>query len=387
MKIAVISPSANNLDNIGHYLGGMAGPAAVLVEGGISRLRVVVERERPDLVILEGMCRDLDELAPLEQLTQQHPQTTVMMLCAHQTPEFLISAMRAGVREVLSSPVTREALQAAVARVAAKRSAAGKTTTAGKVLAFIACKGGSGATFLATNLGHQLSLGDKRVLLLDLNLQFGDAVLYVHDRRPSTNLADVARGIERLDASLLAASLVQVRPNFGVLAAPEDPAQAMEVKPEHIDTLLAMATRHYDFVILDVGRALDAVTLRALDRADRIFPVVQMTLPFVRDASRLLGVFRSLGYPQAKVGLVVNRYGATDELQLADVEQALGLKVVRTIPNSYAAVATSVNRGVPIEQLARTNPVARAIDEFARELQPQPADTTASWFGRLLKRA
>lgn len=387
MKIAVISPSARNLDNIGGYLGGTAGPAPILVEGGLSRVRVVVDQERPDLVIVEGMCHDADELAPLEQVTQQHPQTTVMMLCAHQTPEFLISAMRAGVREVLPSPVTRETLQAAVARVATKRNAAGKATAAGKVLAFIACKGGSGATFLATNLGHQLALADQRVLLIDLNLQFGDAVLYVHDRRPATNLADVALGIGRLDASLLSASLVHVRPNFGVLAAPEDPAQAMEVKPEHIDALLTMATRHYDYVILDVGRALDAVTLRALDRADRIFPVVQMTLPFVRDASRLLGVFRSLGYPQAKVGLVVNRYGTSDELQLADVEQALGLKVVRTIPNSYAAVATSVNRGVPIEQLARANPVARAIDEFARELQPKTQETTESWFGRLLKRA
>jgi len=387
MKIAVISPSAKNLDSIGQYLGGMAGPAPVLVEGGVGRLRAVADREHPDLVIIEGMCHDADELGPLEQLAQQQPQTTVMMLCAHQTPEFLIGAMRAGVREVLPSPVTREALQAAVARVAAKRSAVGKAATAGKVLAFIACKGGSGATFLATNLGHQLALGDKRVLLIDLNLQFGDAVLYVHDRRPTTNLADISRGIQRLDASLLSASLVQVRPNFGVLAAPEDPAQATEVKPEHIDALLALATRHYDFVILDVGRALDAVTLRALDLADRIFPVVQMTLPFVRDASRLLGVFRSLGYPASKVGLVVNRYGATDELQLADVEQALGLKVVRTVPNSYAAVATSVNRGVPIEQLARGNPVARAIDEFVRELQPEPADAPESWFGRLLKRA
>ena len=387
MKIAVISPSAKNLDAIGRYLGGTAGPVPVLVEGGLSRVRTVVDQERPDLVIVEGMCHDAEELAPLEQVTQQHPQTTIMMLCAQQTPEFLIHAMRAGVREVLPSPVTHETLQAAVARVAAKRSAAAKASTAGKVLAFIACKGGSGATFLATNLGYQLALADKRVLLIDLNLQFGDAVLYVHDRRPPTNLADIARGIQRLDASLLAASLVHVRPNFGVLAAPEDPAQATEVKPEHVDALLAMAVRHYDYVILDVGRALDAVTLRALDRAEHIFPVVQMTLPFVRDASRLLGVFRSLGYPQAKIGLVVNRYGTSDELQLADVEQALGLKIVRTIPNSYAAVATSVNRGVPIERLARANPVSRAIDEFARELQPQPVEATESWFGRLLKRA
>ena len=94
----------------------------------------------------------------------------------------------------------------------------------------------------------------------------------------------------------------------------------MEVKPEHIDVLLNLAVSHYDFVILDVGRQLDAVTIKALDRAEKIFPVLQTTLPFMRDASRLLSVFRSLGYPLAKVGLVVNRYEKGGEIALDDVE-------------------------------------------------------------------
>lgn len=387
MKIAVISPSEKSLETIGRFLGGSSeARQLVLVEGGMSRLRTVTDQERPDLVIVEGMCHDVGELGPLDYVAQHHPLTMVMLLCSNQTPEFLINAMRAGVREVLPAPATQEVLLAAVARVAAKRGGGPKSQAPGRILAFMACKGGSGATFLATNLGYQLSLADKRVLLIDLNLQFGDAVLYVHDRRPATDLAEIARNIQRLDASFLAASLVHVTPNFGVLAAPEDPGKAMEVKPEHIDTLLAMAVGQYDFVIVDVGRALDAVTLRALDKADRIFPVMQMTLPFIRDAGRLLTVFRSLGYAESKIGLVVNRYAASDELDMADVERTLGLAVVRTVPNNFAVVAASVNRGIPVAQLARANPVARSIDEFAQSLLPK-AEPTAGWFGRLLKRA
>ena len=34
----------------------------------------------------------------------------IVMLCANHTPDFLIHAMRAGVREVLKSPVTKEVL-------------------------------------------------------------------------------------------------------------------------------------------------------------------------------------------------------------------------------------------------------------------------------------
>ena len=144
---------------------------------------------------------------------------------------------------------------------------------------------------------------------------------------------------------------------------------------------------HYDFVIVDVGRILDAVTLRVLDKAHRIFPVLQTTLPFMRDANRLLTVFRSLGYPARKIGLIVNRYEKSGELTLQDVEQTLGIADARTIPNSYAAVAASVNRGTPIAKMAKTNPVTRGLDELAQSLIPQMEDAATGWLGRLLKRA
>lgn len=387
MKIAVVSPSARSLETIGGYLREDApGRTIVLVEGGMSKLRGIAEQQRPDVLIVEGMWRDVEELAPLEYVTMHWPQTALVMLCSNHTPEFLINAMRAGVKEVLPTPVTRDGLRAAIARMAAKQGLAGQPRPAGQVLAFIACKGGSGATFLATNLGYQLAAAGGNVLLIDFNLQFGDAVLFMHDRKPQHNLADVARAVQRLDASFLAGSLVRVTPNYGILAAPEDPGQAMEVKPEHVDALLGVAVANYDFVIVDVGRILDAVTLRVLDKANRIFPVLQMNLPFMRDANRLLTVFRSLGYPAEKINLVVNRYEKSGELTLADVERSLGIGEIRTIPNSYLAVGASVNRGTPIAKIAKTNPVTRGIDDFAQSLLPH-AGAATGWLGRLLKLA
>lgn len=387
MKIAVVSPSARSLESIGGYLReDAAGRSVVLVEGGMSKLRGIAEQQRPDVLVVEGMCRDVEELGSLEYISMHCPQTMVVMLCSNHTPEFLINAMRAGVKEVLPAPVTRESLRAAIARMAAKRGIAVQPRPRGQVLAFIGCKGGSGATFVATNLGWQLAAAGESVLLIDFNLQFGDAVLFMHDRKPPHNLADVARNVQRLDASLLAGSLVRAAPNYGILAAPEDPGQAMEVKPEHVDALLNLAVAEYDFVVVDVGRILDAVTLRVLDKANRIFPVLQTTLPFMRDANRLLAVFRSLGYAAEKIGLVVNRHGKNAELTLEDVERTLGIADIRTVPNSYAAVAASIDRGTPIARMAKTNPVARALEEFAQSLQPR-ADAATGWLGRLLKRA
>ena len=386
MKIAVISPNSVHLGDIGRYLQTPNGSRTVaLHEGGMSKVRVVADQQRPDLIILDSMCRDLDELPVLEYVTAQHPRTVMVMLCVNQSPDFLIHAMRAGVREVLKSPVTKEVLLAAVERIEQRLGLVARPRDPGTIAAFIPCKGGSGATFIATNLGYQLAAENKKVLLIDLNLQFGDAVLFIHDNKPATNLGDVARNIQRLDASFLAGNLVKISPNYGVLAAPEDPGQAIEIKPEHIDVLLNVAVNHYDFVILDVGRVLDAVTIKALDRANYVFPVMQLTLPFLRDANRMVSAFRTLGYSRDKIRLVVNRLEKSSELKLQDVERTLGMSVFKTLPNSYDAVAAAVNHGRPIASFARTNAVTKGLQELAQMLIP-PSAEGMSLLGKLLRR-
>ncbi|HZM35974.1 MAG TPA: AAA family ATPase [Burkholderiales bacterium] len=386
MKIAVISPNSAHLEDIGRYLQAPSGSRSVaLHEGGMSKVRVVADQQRPDLIIVDSMCRDLEGLPILEYVSAQHPHTVIIMLCASHTPDFLIHAMRAGVREVLKSPPTKELLLATVERIEQRLGLAARPREPGTVAAFIPCKGGSGATFIATNLGYQLAAENKKVLLIDLNLQFGDAVLFIHDSKPATNLGDVARNIQRLDASFLAGNLVKISPNFGVLAAPEDPGQAIEIKPEHIDVLLNVAVNHYDFVILDSGRVLDAVTIKGLDRANYVFPVMQLTLPFVRDASRMVAAFRALGYSREKIRLLVNRHEKSSELKLSDVERSLGLSAFQTLPNSYEAVAAAVNHGRPIASFARTNPVAKGLQELAQSLMPAAAEGSGL-LGKLLRR-
>jgi len=293
--------------------------------------------------------------------------------------------MRAGVREVLPSPATAPALEAAVDRVAAKLvGAPGRKT--GKILAFMPCKGGAGATFLAANLGWQLA-ETKSVLLIDLNLQFGGALSFVHDDKAPSTLADVAKEISRLDASLLAASSVKVAPNFSILAAPEELAQAMEVKPEHIDALLALAVTQYDFVILDVPRSLDTIAIKALDRAWRVFPVLQAGLPDLRNAAKLLAAFKSLGYPEAKTEVIVNRFEKTSEIGLDQVQRSLGNVRLITVPNSYREVNASINHGDPLIKASRANSVSRHLVDLAETISPRAEEARGGLLGRLFRKA
>jgi pilus assembly protein CpaE len=358
----------------------------VVGDGDHEGLPLLVARNDPDVLILVEPRAGPDALALVERLTHLYPGMSPIVLCDDQSADFLMRSMRAGVREILPSASGGAALIDAVGRIGQKHRA--KPEQHGAVLAFLSCKGGGGgATFLATNLAYALAAEEgKRVLLIDLNLQWGDAVFFVSDKRPAITLADLAMQMHRVDPAFLASSLVHAHPNMGVLAAPEDPVHALDVKPEHIDVLVRIARGQYDFVIMDMGRALDAVTVRALDYADAIFPVIQLSLPFIRDGKRLLGAFRSLDYPDAKIRVVVNRYEKGGDVTLDDLETALGRKAYRTVPNDYDRVAKSINQGVPIVQLAHGSPVAKSLREFAHELATVPAKPGSGWLDRMLHR-
>jgi pilus assembly protein CpaE len=388
LRITVISPDKHHLDEIQRVLHAAADTRRVsAIEGSLRRLGEHAKQLAADILIADCSGDGSDELAPLEQMGELGPRTAIIVLCKKQSPEFLIRAMRLGVREVIAAPVDTLALEAAIERISS-RSGLPDTVNA-KVLAFMSCKGGSGATFLASNLASVLAAhGDAKVALFDLNLQFGDAHMFLSERQATHTLSDVVRGIHRLDSALLKASMMNFGPNLAVLAAPEDPSQGMQAGPEHIETLLAVARRHYDYVILDVGRTLDAPTVRALDQADLIYAVLQANLPFVRGAKRMLEMFRSLEYPEHKVELVINRYEKSGDLGIKDIEAALGKRIRRTMPNDYGAVTASVNQGVPIEKLARGSPVSGALMDWSAQLQgKQPAQEENNWIARVFKRA
>ena len=382
MKIALISPNVNNLHELARVL--EAGSHSVLrVDSGKAKLHAVAQQEAPDLILVDGMAGEAHELGPIESVTTQYPKLAIILVCASITPDFLIAAMRAGVREVLPSPAPAAALDAAVQRIASKITST-HAATAGRILAFMPCKGGSGATFLATNLGYQLA-EDRNVLLIDLNLQFGDALSFLHDGQPASTLGDIAHEIRRLDASFLDACAVKIKPNYSILAAPADPGQAVGIKPEHIDAILELAVAQYDFVLLDLPRSLDTLTIKALDRAYRIYPVLQASVPGLRHAKKLAALFQSLGYPYGKIEFIINRFDKRSEIDMDDVRRLLGTITLRTVPNAYKDVRASIDHGHALIQAARSSPVVRSLRDVALGLVPDQQESRGL-FSRFFKR-
>jgi pilus assembly protein CpaE len=383
MKIKVVSQSPERAEEMARYVRA-SGPGLDVQAAAstLAGLPAVINGSKPGLLVLDEV--DAAGLDALARMAHVYPEVDAIVISSEQSPAFLLRAMQAGVREVLPPPVTGPDLQAAVQRLLRKRGSGVGAAKNGDVFAFMSCKGGSGASFLAANFAHMLSVRDGRTAaLIDLDLQFGDALVTLSNHRATSNVAELAHNINRLDADLLRASMVSISDTLAVLPAPEELSQALEVKAQHVESIVKQAREMFDFVVLDVGRSIDAVSLQGLDMARVIFPVLQLSLPQLRDAKRLRMLFRSLDYPTHKIHWVVNRYQKATDFTLDAVEQALGAKSVTTVPNHFASVSAAVNQGVPIEQIARNGAVTKSLRDLAQAVAPAEAGHKGSWFASM----
>ena len=385
LELLLVAPSAEALGALSHQLPVVDDALEVVTRsGGIAELVSEIERGRPALIAAEWAAPTDDGLRRLEKALLASPTSAMILLTPDGSPGLLMRAMRAGVREVVTTPVTgndlRHAFERQLARVLAQ---SGADVRRGRVLAFLPAKGGSGSTFLAANVAYALAARGQRVAVLDLNLQFGDIALFLSEARAPRTIADLAREVARIDATFLESSMLKAAPGLWVLPAPETPESAVDVVPEAVHRIIALARGRFDFVILDMGRTLDAATLRALDEADAIYITLQLTLPFIHDTRRLMALMGSLGFGRDKLHLIVNRHEKGAEIRVADAEQSLGMTMESLVPNSFDAVAYSINHGIALLRSAPRDPVARAIVAIADRLSPPPPEPARRWFGWL----
>ena len=370
MKIKLITPYPQNALAWTEALGAEPTFEVTHTIQSLCDVQAIDRASKPDMLLVE--IAKLEDFQAFETLARAQPEIDYVLVGSELDPDLLLRAMRVGVREVLPAPTTPDAVLAALRRQLRKRPSVSSVRAApAQVLAMVSCKGGSGATFIAANLAHLLAAdGQRRVALIDMNLQFGDAALFVSNEIPISSVADVARNINRLDADLLRSSMSETAPGLWVLAAPDDPAHAADVLPEHVQQIVGLAREMFDFVVIDTGRSLSAVTLQVLDLADQIYAVLQLTLPFIRDGKRLRNVFRALDYPERKIHWIVNRHQKDGQLTVDDLKKTLAIDHVITLPNHYTAVSASVNQGVPVERIAPTSTIVKSLRELASGIAP-----------------
>jgi pilus assembly protein CpaE len=287
---------------------------------------------------------------------------TVMVYSEKSDPDLLVRCMRAGAREFLTIPFDRNIVAEALVRAAARRPVAKVTRkAAGRLLTFIAAKGGSGATTIACNFAVALAQDpNQKTLLIDLDLPLGDAALNLGIVAEYSTI-NALQATNRLDASFLSQLLVKHSSGLWVLAAPGKFVQ-YKSSDEDIDHLMSVARQEFDNVVVDWGSRLDFTGSAVLKESTTIYLVTQAGIPDLRNSNRMISQYFSGNNPQLQI--VINRYeprslGVSEE----HITKALTRPAQWKIPNDYASVRKMQINATPLA--LSDSPISRIIRQMA----------------------
>jgi pilus assembly protein CpaE len=359
---------------------GFIGETQALLDGhkvymarNISDAQRKLVEEGIDLAIVGPTFAHEAGVAEATLLFDVQPSLPILLVSEGLNTTVLRAALRAGIKDVMETPLTLGKLAEAlgfVEQLAAQRGDDGRPkpkSKIGKVVTIMSPKGGAGKTMTSTNVALTLagwSPDPSRVVVLDADLQFGDICISLQVD-PKHTIVDVARDIDKLDEDLLANLLARHSSGMRVLSAPLEPSLADEVSTQVVVKTIGMLKRMFDYIVIDTAPFLDEPVLSILERSDVVLLVVDMDLPSVKNAKLALDTLRLIKFPFEKINLVLNRVNSKARLDIDELERSLGLEVMAAI-SSDKLVPRAVNEGEPVVSLYPRSRVARDLRSVAR---------------------
>lgn len=324
-----------------------------------------IARVRPTaaIVVLDALGQD-DQLDLIKELSTHAPETAIIAASLDASPTTILGSIRSGAHEFLQLPIDQSEFQTVIERISQRRHTDPGAKKDGRVIAVFSGKGGTGVSFLATNLAAAMN---EPTLLVDLNLQSGDAALFL-GLEPRYSLVDFVANRARLDDALMTSLITSHSAQLALLAAPLEPHETEEIQAEHVTEILHLVTQSYPRVVLDLPHTFDPITIAALDMADDILLLMAVDIPGIRSTRRALNVLDRLGYPRNRVHVVVNRWTKHTDVELQKVQAHLGEQFMGFVPNDYWKVMDSINLGRPHVQTDPSSRIALEIKRIASSL-------------------
>jgi pilus assembly protein CpaE len=316
----------------------------------------------------------------------ERPEIGVVIV-AEPSPGLLKSALRAGARDVIAPNVPdselRAALEHALGTVSHRRQVLDTRTEpeapTTRVTTVLCPKGGAGKTTLSANLAVGLARrAPGRVVLVDLDLQFGD-VASALQLTPEHTIADAVEA-PKLDATTLKVFLTAHRQDLYVLCAPSSPVLADGIDAGDVQRVLELLVASFDHVVVDTASGLDEATLAALEVSTDLVLLSAPDVPCVRGTRKEIDALQLLGGPAQRWHFVLNRADARTGLTVSDIESTVGLEVDVAVPESRA-VPLALNQGITIVESEPRSGPAQAFLSLVDRLAPAPPSTNGKGAG------
>ncbi len=329
-----------------------------------------------DVLVLSPEVKEPDALGLAEFVGRQSPGTAIVLVRDHTWNGLLPAAMRAGIRDVVDMTQGTEELRDAVERAIVWASnlrtmggaspTSGPQRTRGRIISVFSSKGGTGKSFLTTNLASAISsMTGEDTAVVDLDIDMGDVFTYF-GREPSASVQDLMELGEGATLERVRDVGVPVSENLWAFGAPPDPA-AEAPAGEAIGKFLRAVRSSFNWVVVDASVDYSDSALVCFDLSDTICLVTGLDVVGVKHLSKALDTLLSIGLPRDRFSVVLNRADSKVGLDATDVERVMKIKVDAMIPSSRL-VPTSLNKGRPVVWDEPSSEVSVAVKQLAKRI-------------------
>jgi pilus assembly protein CpaE len=307
---------------------------------------------------------------------REHTRAPIVVLASGESSALLEDALDAeGVADVILLPQLTENVVFALRKAAhagRRLTADGATGRHGRILTVFSPKGGTGKTVTATNLAASFAKHEKkRTLLLDLDLQFGDAAIML-GLEPEKTIYDLMTAPGELDSEKLAGYITKHTTGLDILPAPVRPEDAELVTESKLARLLEVARESYDVIVVDTSPFFHGPMLATLDRTDELLLVCGLDVPTLKNVRLSMQTLELLSFPTHRIRFLLNRANSKVGLSKKEVEGALEVKIRYEVP-SDRAVPLGVNRGQPPAIADSGSDFGRAIRQVSKSIMSEDA--------------
>ncbi|MEV7131407.1 AAA family ATPase [Arthrobacter sp. NPDC093128] len=360
----------------GGLQGGVQTFSTSLLPADPNELFAHLNQEQPEVLILGPEVPVEEALRFATVMHVRFPELSVI-LASEPDPNFILQAMRAGIRDILSP--TSDAAQIRVLLERVTQSSASRyrvqapqltaETNKGLVIGVFSPKGGVGKTTIATNIAIGLGkIAPMSVVIVDLDLQFGDvaSALYLD---PEHTVTDAVSPAASQDSLVLKAFLTVHPASIYAVCAPPTPVEADEITPGQVSRLLEQLAEQFQYVVVDTAPGLPEIGLAAMEQCTDVVWISGMDIPSVRGLRSGLDVLRQLDILPETRHVVLNMADSKLGLTVQDLESTIGAPVDVSIPRSKA-VALSTNRGIPVLQQTVKDPATKSLNQLVDRFNP-----------------
>ncbi|CAN5247724.1 hypothetical protein BH23ACT9_BH23ACT9_10730 [soil metagenome] len=351
-------------------------------------LNAALELAEADVVLIDSGVGPLSALDVARDLTQRFPDTALVLMSEQPDAEVLERALHAGFRGVIATPLSLE-------DVSGKLETAGRWSQRlrhrltessedrrGRMLVVAGAKGGVGTTTIAVHLAleTQLANPDRRVCLIDFDLQSGDVktLLDLSHHRSVDDLVEVAQDVT---SRHLGDALYAHKSGLRILLPPPQGEHEADITPEIARGILGSIRTRFDLVIADVGSVVTDGGSMATELADEVLLVVTPDVLAMRAGARLVQLWERRRFRKEGITVLVNRASRDTEVQPELVGRVLDLPVMRAVvPAAFRDLEAAVNTGVP--DRLEDGPIREGVLAVSRELQLIRPKARRSLFGR-----